>query len=269
MVGTYGISRCVAALFAESPLHTHFRFDRDVVSSGMLTCCQSVTLDGYPAPTVQDIDWLGDRPDVTSRIQHLYILHSIWTAYSPFIQNARNLRRLTIREDRIKLNFALALTELPNLYWLHIDECEINAEFDEYLQNFEPGQIPAAPALRHVQLTMPRNATYSVDFVSWGMLTIGGTSLQRLDIGTSRFVPPERDEWDHYVRPIRALQHLELETLEREHMARLVEFLQVGAPLSLTKFYIRDSSLTMDDLQSLIDQLSRISPHLSVVEVDV
>jgi len=209
MVGTYGTSRCVAVFFAALPSHIHFRFDRDNLFEFMLTCCQSVTLGGYPAPTREDIDWLGHRPDVTGRIQHLYIHHSIWTHYSPFIHNARNLQHLTVTENGIELGFALALTELPYLCWLHIDACGIRTDFHEFMRKTNPGNIPAAPALRHVRLTMPYNAMYSVDFESWGILMICGPSLQSLDFGARRFVPPERDDWGHYARPMRALQHLE------------------------------------------------------------
>jgi len=217
---------------------------------------------------MQDINWLGDRPDMTSRIRHLYILHSIWTSYSPFIHNARNLQHLTVTENGIELGFALALTELPNLCWLHIDGCGISADFHEYIRSTEPGKIPAALALRHVRLTMPYNAMYSVDFESWGILMICGPSLQSLDFGARRFVPPERDDWGHYARPMRALQHLEFETLKSKYVTRLVEFLQVGAPLSLHKLHIRESHLAMDDLQSLSDQLRRLSPRFSTIEVD-
>ena len=57
------------------------------------------------------------------------------------------------------------------------------------------------------------------------------------------------------------------ETLKSKYVARLVEFLQVGAPLSLHKMHIRESYLVMDDLQNLIDQLRRLSPCSSTVTV--
>jgi len=176
---------------------------------------------------------------------------------------------LTITRNRISLSFALALVELPNLSWMQLDECEISAEFQEYIQNTEPGDIRAAPALRYVQLAFPPDAMDTDDFAVWGILTLCGTSLRRLDIGPGRFSVPERDDWDHYSRPIGALQHLEIWTHEGIHVPQLIEFLRVGAPLSLNRLDIRAPDLKADELRDLIDQLTEVSPRLSMVEVNV
>jgi len=193
-----------------------------------------------------------------------------WKISSAFVQNARNLQRLTLTEARIGISFALAIAELPNLCWLHLDECEINADFQEYIQGVEPGHIPAMPALRHAELSFPLGATNPVDFASWGILTLCGPSLQRLELQTFRFICPDRADWPHYTRPLRALRHLEIRSIMIEgDVPRLIEFLCASAPLALNKFEIRDPNLQAGEIKILVGQLNKLSPSLSIININL
>ena len=187
---------------------------------------------------------------------------------SIFIRNARNLQRLTLTSlDYVQLSFVLILTELPNLCWLQLDRCEIGTELQEYIRIVEPGHIPAAPVLRHVRLACPSSGTDAIEIAPWGVLTICGSSLQRLDLDMFRFACPERADWPHYTRPVRALRHLGVWSLEGDHIPQLIEFLRGSAPLALNRFDIHDPELQMDELKALIGQLKELGPSLSIVDV--